>query len=89
MANDTGLQYVFLDPKLDSEDDILAIRAKALEMYKEGKTILTWSGEGNEATREFVAPVESILAETRMALKQGWPEKYGYPVRNARVCRIS
>ena len=89
MADSFETQYQFLDPLIDSEDDVLAIRAAALALYKEGKTIISWTGEGTEVTRQFVAPVEKILAETRMFLKQLHPETYGYPVRNSRVFRIA
>jgi hypothetical protein len=85
--NDTGY-YNFLDPVIDSEADILAIRKKALELYREGKTILSWVGEGTEASRAFVAPIESILRETRYALKQKNAAKYGNIVRQSQVIRL-
>ena len=83
-----GFQYVFLDGLLDTEDQILEIRAHAMKMYREGKTILSWTGEGSEAEKAFVAPVESILAETRHALKSRWPEKYGYIVHSTTMRRF-
>jgi hypothetical protein len=89
MADDFTTQYQFLDPTIDTEDDILAIRAAAMALYKEGKSIIEWEGEGTRAKRAFVAPIEKILAETRMALKQGWPDKYGYPVNRVRPFRIA
>jgi len=89
MPNDTGFQYVFLDPVIDSEETILAIRAAALSAYQAGRQVLEWTGEGNSGKKAFVAPVESILAETRYALKQLNPAVYGYIVRNSRAFRIS
>jgi hypothetical protein len=89
MADDFTTQYQFLDPLIDDVDTVLAIRQAALKLYQEGKTIMEWSGEGTDVSREFVAPVEKILAETRMFLKQAMPDVYGYPIRNARVFRIS
>jgi hypothetical protein len=89
MADSFETQYQFLDPLIDSEDEVLAIRAAALALYKEGKTIIEWEGEGTSAKRAFVAPIEKILAETRMFLKQLNPAVYGYPIRNSRVFRIA
>lgn len=88
MADDFVTQYQFLDPLIDSIDDVLAIRQAALNLYKEGKTIMKWAGEGNEAERQFTAPIQQILAETRYFLKQADPATYGYPITKSRIFRI-
>lgn len=80
-------QYQFLDPLIDSIDTVLSIREKALQLYAEGKTLLEWQGEGTSGKRVFVAPVEKILAETRMFLKQADPATYGYPITRMKVFR--
>ncbi len=89
MADDFTTQYQFLDPLIDDVDTVLAIRKAALALYQEGKSIMKWEGEGTSAERQWVAPVEKILAETRMFLKQAMPDVYGYPVNNVRVFRIA
>lgn len=83
-----NFQYTFLDPMIDQIADVLAIRKKALALYAEGKTLMSWTGEGSEGQREFVAPVESILAETRMFLKTKDPNRYGQVVRQTKVLRV-
>ena len=80
--------YSFLDPVIDSEATILAIRAQAMALYTQGKTIMEWAGEGTEAKKAFVAPIQEILAETRYALKQKNPGKYGSIVRQTQVLRL-
>lgn len=82
-----GFQYCFLDGMIETEDTILEIREHALKLYREGVTILKWEGEGTSAERKFVAPVESILQETRHALKSRWPHKYGHIVRSSQMIR--
>lgn len=80
-------QYQFLDPHIDSIDTVLAIRAKAMALYAEGKVLMEFEGEGTSGKRVFVAPIEKILAETRMFLKQADPATYGYPLRTMKVFR--
>ena len=81
-------RYLYLDPLIDSESDILAIRSNAMALYASGKTVMSWTGEGTTSTKAFVAPIEDILAECRYALKTGWPQKYGYIANSSRQMRI-
>lgn len=81
-------QYQFLDPVIDDKDAVLAIRATALALYAEGKTLMEWSGEGTSGKRQWVADIEQILAETRYFLKQYDPATYGYVVRSAKQFRV-
>lgn len=60
-----------------SESDILAIRAKAVAMLTEGKTIMSYSDTGTSVSKQFVMPVKEVLAECRMALQQLDPGTYG------------
>ena len=80
--------YVYLDPVIDTEEDVLAIRATALAMLKEGKTVLEWTGEGVSSKKAFVAPVFDILAECRHCLKQMNPQKYGYIATSSKQFRF-
>jgi len=82
-----GTQFCFIDPVIDDEKTILDIRRSAMRQYREGKTIMSWTGEGVSSERQFSAPVESILAETRRALKLINPTKYGYIVRQSYMYR--
>ena len=83
-----GFQFIFLDPLIDSEATVLSIRAHALKLYRDGKTIMEWSGEGPSTTRQFTAPIESILMETRRCLKLINPNKYGHIVRQSTMRRF-
>ena len=85
MSNHAGFQ---LDPLIDSEEDVLEIRRRALCLLMEGRVIMECSGEGNESKREFVAPISEILAETRRFLKLINPQKYGHTVRQSRQIRF-
>ena len=87
MADEYTTQYQFLDPLIDSIDLVLEIRAAALRLYSEGKTILEWESEGVSGKRVFVAPIQQILAETRYFLKQADPNTYGYPLTRMKVFR--
>ena len=58
-------------------EEVLAIQAKAKKLLLEGKTIMTWNEGGTAASRQFVMPVQDILAECAYALKKLSPETYG------------
>jgi hypothetical protein len=66
------------------EDTVLAIQAKGIALMLEGKTIMEWSGEGTEVTREFTMSIPDMLEECKYTLKQKWPQTYGYPVNRVR-----
>ncbi len=84
MSNNNATQGLLFDPLIDSEAEVLAIRAKAMAMALEGKTIMEYSGEGTEYSRKFTLPVEQVLSETRWCLKQMNPLKYGWISKNSR-----
>ena len=83
-------QYDFsgiLDPLIDSEEEVLEIRRRAMKLIREGKTIMKWEGEGSTAERQFVAPISEILKETKRCLKLINPDKYGFVVRQSQMIR--
>lgn len=71
-------QGLLLDPKILTEDQVLALYNKAFSLLLEGKTIMQWSGEGAEATKQFPIPIETMLAECRYCLRQINPSVYGH-----------
>ena len=79
--------YCYFDIFIDSEEDVLLIRKKALELMRGGVKVMHWSGEGTESTKEFVAPVLEVLQETRQFLKTLNPGRYGYMTNSARMIR--
>jgi hypothetical protein len=81
-----SIEY-FFDPVIDSEQDILAIRCKAMELIRLGIVTMDWAGEGTEGKREFTAPVVDVLRATAFCLKQKNPRKYGALVRQSQVIR--
>ncbi len=83
-----GFQFIFINPLVDSEDFVLSIRNNAMKLYMEGKTQMSWTGEGVSSEKQFVADVESILMETNRALKLINPDKYGYVVRQSVMRRF-
>lgn len=78
-------RYVYLDPLIDDEQTVLAIRAKAISLLQAGVTTLSWQGEGTSASKQFVAPCMDILNETRAFLKQRNPSRYGYLTSRSKV----
>ena len=88
MAESESIGFV-LDPLIDDVDMVLALHAAALKLMAEGKTIISWSGEGTEVERQFIAPVMEVIRETTRFLKNFDPDTYGAPVRNARIFRIA
>lgn len=78
-------KYIFLDPLIDDEATVLAIRAKAISLLQAGITVMSWQGEGTSASKQFTAPVMDILNETRAFLKQKNPQRYGFITNRSRV----
>ena len=74
------MTFYLFDPAIDDIDTVLAIRAKALQLMLEGKTVMNWSGEGTSAEKQFTMPITKVLEETRYYLKQKDPATYGYPI---------
>lgn len=49
---------------------VQAIHAKAAAMLAEGKTVMSWSGEGKGGGKQFTMPVDQVLAECNYRLRQ-------------------
>lgn len=79
--------YNLFDPKIDSIDTVLEIRAKALQLYAQGHIVMEWTGEGTSAKKSFAAPIADILAETRWFLKNADPNTYGFPLTTKKIFR--
>ena len=57
--------------------EILRIQQKAKEMLLEGKTIMSWSDSGSNASKQFPMTVDQTLAECAHALRVLDPATYG------------
>ena len=73
-------QGLLLDPKILTEDQVLALYNKCFSLLMEGKTIIHWAGEGAEVTKQFPIPIEDMMAECRYCLRQINPTTYGHNV---------
>lgn len=80
--------YTQLDPLIDDVEMVLAIRANALKLLSQGVVRMEYTAEGTEWKKEFAAPVQAVLAETRAFLKNYDPQKYGYIARSSRQIRM-
>ena len=47
-----------------------AILARAATMLAEGKTVMSWSGEGKSGGKMFTMPVDQVLAECNYRIRQ-------------------
>ena len=68
--------------------EVLRIQCKAKEMLFEGKTLMSWSDSGSNATRQFAMPVKEVLDECAYALRVLDPVAYG-PRRTTAASSIS
>jgi len=60
---------MIFDIEIDSEDDVLEIRAQVLKTLKEGGTTITsWSSENTSVTKVQNMSLQKILEETRLFL---------------------
>ena len=75
MATTVGL---LLDPVILTEDEVLKLYHRAYHLLMEGKSVMTFEGEGTSFTYKYPIPVETMLAEARYCLKQINPSKYGH-----------
>lgn len=60
-----------------SEDELLAIKAKAVSMIMEGKVLMSYADSSNSSTKQFALPPKEMLAEALFGLSQLDPQKYG------------
>ena len=73
---------------IDTEEEVLKIRAKAKELMMNGIVTMQWQGEGVSAGKQFVMSPDDILVETRLFLMRLNPQKYGYITTATRQIRI-
>jgi hypothetical protein len=50
-------------------EQVTAIHARAAVMLAEGKTVMSWSGEGKSGGKQFTMPVADVLAECNYRLR--------------------
>jgi len=60
-----------------TECELLDIKAKALSMITEGKTLMSYSDSGSSASKQFAMPPKEMLSEAMFALCRLDPGKYG------------
>lgn len=60
-----------------TEDELLAIKVKAVAMITEGKTLMSYSDSGSSATRQMVMPAREMLNEAMFALSRLDSQTYG------------
>ena len=60
-----------------SEEELLAIKGKAVEMIMQGKVLMSYADSSSSATKSFALPPKEMLAEAMGALSLLDPLKYG------------
>ena len=60
-----------------TECELLDIKAKAVALITEGKTLMSYSDSGSSASRQMVMPAREMLAESLFALSRLDPATYG------------
>lgn len=60
-----------------TECELLDIKAKALAMITEGKTLMSYSDSGSSASKQFAMPPKEMLSEAMFALSRLDPQTYG------------
>jgi monoamine oxidase len=56
-----------------TECELLDIKAKAVAMITEGKTLMSYSDSGSSASKQFAMPPKEMLAEAMFALSRLYP----------------
>ena len=60
-----------------TEDELLAIKAKAVTLITEGKTLMSYSDSGSSATKQFAMSPKEMLNEAMFALSRLDSQTYG------------
>ena len=60
-----------------TECELLDIKAKAVALITEGKTLMSYSDSGSSASRQMVMPAREMLSEALFALSHLDPATYG------------
>lgn len=50
-------------------EQVQAIHARAVSLLIEGKTIMSWGGEGKSGSKQFTMPINEVLAECNARLR--------------------
>ena len=69
--------YKLLDPRVDSLEYVRKLRERCLALALEGKTLVEYSAEGSSARKEALVPIETLLYETRMFIRDATGQ---YPI---------
>jgi len=76
---------LYLDSFILTEAQLLAIYMRAVQLIQEGKTVMSFDGEGTSFSKDFTAQPMDVAREARRALKEKNPMKYGYIAQSCRV----
>lgn len=60
-----------------TECELLEIKAKALALIMDGKTLMSYADSGSSATKAFALPPKEMLNEAMFALSRLDPATYG------------
>ena len=60
-----------------TQDELLAIKDKAVAMITEGKTLMSYSDSGSSATKQFAMSPKEMLNEAVFALSRLDSQTYG------------
>ena len=60
-----------------TEDELLAIKVKAVTLITEGKTLMSYSDSGSSATKQFAMSPKEMLNEAMFALSRLDSQTYG------------
>ena len=60
-----------------TQDELLAIKDKAVAMITEGKTLMSYSDSGSSATKQFAMSPKEMLNEAMFALSRLDRQTYG------------
>jgi hypothetical protein len=60
-----------------TECELLDLKAKALALIGDGKTLMSYADSGSSATKSFSMPPKELLNEAMFALSRLDPGKYG------------
>ena len=69
-----------------TEDELLAIRAKAVSAITQGLNIVSYSDSGSSVSKQWAIPPKDMLAEANYALYLLDPQQYASLRRRSLIC---
>lgn len=72
---------MLFDPSIDTVEDVLEIRTRAMALLREGSTTISWNSEGTGVTKQIVMPIRQVLLETLEFLRNADPVLYGKNIK--------